>query len=196
MDAKYQRGKIYTIRSNKTDLVYVGSTSQKYLSDRMSTHRYDFEGYKKGGRKYLTVFDIFEVDKDCYIELYEYYPCNSKLELDKREGEVIRELVCVNKVVAGRTQKEYYQENKEYILTRQKQYAENNKEYIKARKKKYREDNKEKINAESREYYHNNKEKINAQQNQKHNCDCGGKYTQSNKARHMKSKKHQAFINQ
>lgn len=30
--------------------------------------------------------------------------------------------------------------------------------------------------------------------NKKHNCDCGGKYTNNHKAEHMKSKKHQVYV--
>jgi hypothetical protein len=50
---------------------------------------------------------------DAYIELLEAYPCDNKMMLDKKEGGCIRaEPNCVNKVVAGRTQKEY----REYIF--------------------------------------------------------------------------------
>ena len=44
---------------------------------------------------------------DFYIELYENYPCNSKEELNKREGEVIREIGTLNSNIAGRTKEEY-----------------------------------------------------------------------------------------
>ena len=39
-----------------------------------------------------------------------------------------------------------------------------------------------------KEYYEKNKEEI--------NCECGGKYTYYNKNRHIKTKKHQNYINQ
>ena len=148
-DAKYQRGKIYTIRSNKTDLVYVGSTTQRLLCQRMAKHRNSFKRYKNGKYGRCSVFDIFEADKDCYIELYERYPCDGKMELEKREGEIIRLLDCSNKRIAGRKDKEYYENNREIIL-----------------------------------------EKC----SQKHTCECGGKYTHGNKAKHMKSTKHQDYV--
>ena len=44
------------------------------------------------------------------MELHELYPCNTKQELNRREGEVIREIGTLNKYIAGRTKKEYYQE--------------------------------------------------------------------------------------
>ena len=43
------------------------------------------------------------------------------------------------------------------------------------------------------EYYQANTEKIRAQQKQKHTCLCGGEHTTSNKAKHLKTKKHQAY---
>ena len=52
---------------------------------------------------------------DCYIELLEYYPCNNKTELNKYEGQKQREFKneCININIAGRTKKEYYNENKD-----------------------------------------------------------------------------------
>lgn len=40
----------------------------------------------------------------------------------------------------------------------------------------------------------NNIDKIKAQQNEKHNCICGGKYTQIHKAAHFRTKKHQSYL--
>ena len=178
-NAKYARGKIYTIRSHKTDLIYVGSTVEPYLSTRLKGHRNKFKSYKNGSQKYVSSFDIFELDIDCYIELYEDYPCNNRRELDKREGEVIRELNCVNKHIAGRTRKEYYLDNKQQINAWKKHYCENHKQRIKIRKK---------------QWYNNNKEQRLAQLNQKYTCECGGKFTHVNKARHLRTKKHKEYM--
>jgi hypothetical protein len=38
-----------------------------------------------------------------YIELYENYSCSSKEELNRREGEIIRDIGNLNHVIAGRT---------------------------------------------------------------------------------------------
>ena len=40
-----------------------------------------------------------------YIELFENFPCNSKEESNKKEGQVIREIGTINKQIAGRTKK-------------------------------------------------------------------------------------------
>ena len=115
VDNRYARGQIYTIRSYKTDKVYVGSTIQP-LCKRLSGHRKKYTMYKKGTHHYVTSFDIFDIDfEGVFIELYENYPCDSKAELNRREGQVIREMNCVNKKVAGRTMAEWHQDNKERV---------------------------------------------------------------------------------
>ena len=54
--------------------------------------------------------------------------------------------------------------------------------------KKYYKKNKEKISENSKKYYGKKKEKF--------NCECGGKYANRNKARHIRTKKHQAYLQQ
>jgi hypothetical protein len=114
----YKNGKIYTIRSYQTDEIYIGSTTQT-LTKRLSKHKADFKWWKKGKHRYLTSFDIVKYD-DVYIELLELCPCENKMELFKHEGEFIRSMDCVNKLIAGRTFKEYLDE-----------YREKNKDKIK-----------------------------------------------------------------
>ena len=126
----YKRGKVYTIRSRVSDLVYVGSTINS-LPKRLDWHKRNYKSYNKGTRKgRCTSYDLFDADgiENCYIELYENYPCNDKPELRRREGQVMRELDCVNKRIEGRTQKEYREDNKEKILEYNKQYYQDNKE--------------------------------------------------------------------
>ena len=229
MDNGYERGKIYVIRSHKTPLIYVGSTIEPLLSNRLSKHKGHYKRYKNGRNvSYCASYDIIEIDEDCYIELYEDYPCENRQQLRKREGQVIRELDCINKVVAGRTRKEHYNENKERLLAISREWRENNPEYHKQHGKKYNKqyylDNKEKLKEKSHQWYENNKEKvrerdrqyrennkekireqgrqyreknkkiINAKQNQKYNCECGGKYTRCHKTNHMKTKKHRDYM--
>ena len=58
-----------------------------------------------------------------YIELYELYPCNSKMELERKEGEIQRQIATINKRVAGRTIKEYCFDNKDKISENKKEYC-------------------------------------------------------------------------
>ena len=45
-----------------------------------------------------------------------------------------------------------------------------------------------------KEYYQDNREQILEHKKQKHNCECGGKFTNEHKARHFKTKKHKDYI--
>ena len=83
---------------------------------------------------------------------------------------------------------------KQELFQRERYYIENNEclnKYIPGRTdKEYREANKDKIKI----YYDVNKDKINIKRNQMIDCECCGKFTIRNKARHIKSQKHQEFI--
>jgi hypothetical protein len=108
----YKNGKIYTIRSYQTDDIYIGSTLQT-LTKRLSKHKDSFKNWKNGKYHYVSSFELIKYD-DVYIELIELFPCSSKMELNRREGELIRSMDCVNKRIEGRTKQEYYEDNKEY----------------------------------------------------------------------------------
>ena len=49
MDIKRCNGKIYTIRSYETELIYVGSTTEKRLSARFSKHKASYKIYLNNG---------------------------------------------------------------------------------------------------------------------------------------------------
>jgi hypothetical protein len=214
----YSKGKVYAIRSYQTDSVYIGSTCQS-LSMRMGGHRAYYKRHQNGHFPYVSSFEIIKYD-DAYIELLEECKCENKQQLEKREGELIRENDCVNKCIPRRTRAEHYQDNKETLKEKARQYREDNKEQIKEKNKQYREDNKEKIKETKKQYhqankerikeynkqYHqDNKERMNEQskkhyqankerRNEKFNCECGGKYTRDHKAKHMLTKKHTAHM--
>ena len=65
-----------------------------------------------------------------------------------------------------------------------------NKQIPTRTKHEHYQENKEKIKNRSKEYRELNKNKI----NEKHNCECGSKYTLLHKARHFRSKKHLKYI--
>ena len=90
----YSQGKIYTIRCrDDNSLIYVGSTTQN-LSQRLAGHKRLSTNLKYQNIKlYQTVNNDWD---NWYIELYELCPCNCKTELDKREGEVIRNIATLN----------------------------------------------------------------------------------------------------
>jgi len=182
----YQNGKIYKIVCNKTGLIYIGSTTKRLLCQRLTAHKADYNRYKKRKHHYMTSFKILE-NNDYNIILLEEFPCESKDQLHARERYYIESIECVNKFIPTRTNKEYREDNKDKI----KEYYENNKDKIKEHRKIYVENNKDKISDNKKEYYKNHKE----QKNKKIECECGGKYTHQHKSTHIKSKKHQKYLN-
>ena len=56
--------------------------------------------------------------------------------------------------------------------------------------KEYREANKEKLKKYDKLYYEKNKEKY----NKKYDCECGGKYINSHKKKHLRTIKHTAWF--
>ena len=123
---KYNNSKIYTIRCrDDTNLIYVGSTTQ-LLYKRWYEHkkRFNNENNNKEYNKLLYVKMRELGINNFYIELYENINCECKEQLTRKEGEIIRQLGTLNKNVAGRTNKEYYNDNKDKI--KEKQKAENN----------------------------------------------------------------------
>jgi len=178
----YGNGKIYKVICSETGRIYIGSTTSP-LSKRMTQHRC------KSGNKCMTNDFI-----DGKIFLIEDYPCERKEQLLMRERFHIESMQCVNKFIPTRTRKEYLQFNKEYTKQKLKEYQEKNKEQIKQKSKEYREKNKDQINQKHKEYREKNNEVLKEKAHQKFDCECGGKYQRSTKARHIKSNKHQAYL--
>ena len=158
----YNQAKIYKIWSPSTGLTYIGSTCST-LSKRISQHKDNKTCYEAGKRSYVTSFKVLD-QPDARIDLIEYFPCNNKIELNRREGEIIVQTQCINKQIAGQTRKEYQQNNKEKISERGKEYRQKNKDAINARKA------------------------------EQHECMCGKIYTLGHKTRHEKTKWHIEYI--
>ena len=114
MENKYQNGKIYKVVDVGYNKCYVGSTYNS-LCHRMSQHRDSFKIYKRGKCAKVSLYEMFDEfgAENCKIELIELFPCSSRDELNKQEGQHIRNNNCVNKVLVGRTMKEYDVEHKE-----------------------------------------------------------------------------------
>jgi len=172
---KYHNGKIYVIKSKQTDKVFIGSTCLK-LDSRLLCHRQYKRRNDRTGEHNVAANILIDYD-DHYIELLEKYKCNNKEELRKREGEYIKQHmdICVNKKIAGQTSKEYYDVNRNTILTNSKNYRNEHKE-------------------RTQKYYEENKNKLVTYKATKIKCVCGQNTTQGHKARHEKSKIHLLFM--
>lgn len=140
----YQKAKIYKLWSPSKNLVYYGSTCET-LPQRLAKHKYAHKVYNEQNKGHnCGSFVIFDCE-DYKMELLEEYPCNNKQQLLKKEAEYIKSNECVNPQIPARTQKEYYQDNKDTKIAKNTEYAKNNPEVNKQATKKYYENNKEKI---------------------------------------------------
>ena len=167
MDNKYQRGKIYKLVSSQTDKIYIGSTIQT-LKQRKSEHKYKYNPCRS---RELTCYEDFN------IILIKNYPCNSRKELQIEEGCIIKQNldICLNYVIAGRTNIEWRVENKDILKQKQKIYKLENKDKI----KEYNESRRDITN----EYY----------RNKKWYCECCKiTISRNGKKRHEGRKKHQS----
>lgn len=131
---KYQNGQIYKIISDKTDKIYIGSTTLK-LNKRMNIHKYDY----KHNRYNCSSSVILQYD-DAKIILIEKYPCDNKIDLRKKEQDVINNNSnCINK-------RNSFGLNKQHIKIRKHLYYEKNKDRILLQVKTYQQNKKNKIN--------------------------------------------------
>ena len=211
----YSNGKIYKIVSDSCDLVYYGSTVQS-LAKRMGGHRKDYTRLLNGiSRTTLTSFEILK-HGDAKIFLVECVDVKTKEELLSRERYWIENNECVNRQIPIRTKEEYvdirrmnYENNKEHVSQWGKKYREENKDICDARSLHYRQNHREQEAERSRTWYENNKERaaernkkryeenkeqIHERNYKKETCECGSEFMHQNKLRHMKSMKHQKFI--
>ena len=161
----YSKGKIYKLCSSSCDEVYIGSTTQK-LCQRLREHQKDFENWCETNEKFLSSYEILSYN-NASIQLLEKYSCSSSKELNRREGEWIRMTdKCVNRYIAGRTHKEYVQDNFDRVQMRKAEWTRNNAERCRQVKSEYYVQNKDTLNKKKREYYEANKEVILKKQNQ------------------------------
>jgi len=167
----------------------------------MSGHRSAYKLYLEGKGNNVSSYEVLQ-HGDAFIELLEEFPCANRVQLCKREGELIRATDCVNKNVAGRTRKQYrddhkvgikqyrkdnkdkikqyYQDNKIETSAYGKQYREDNKVKIARFQKQYRDDNKEQLDEKKKQWYEDNKEQIAVRQKQ-YRKDNKDKFTERNK---------------
>ena len=107
MVKNYENTKIYKIVCNETGLIYVGSTTKKYLSQRLSSHVTGYKQYKMNNNLLQqSSYQVLEAG-NFNIHLLELYPCSNVDAQAIREKHYINILDCVNKNVQERTKREY-----------------------------------------------------------------------------------------
>ena len=183
----YSNGKIYMLEPTceyEEGDVYYGSTAST-LVKRLSIH-------KKSSNKCKSKSLIDKYGREnIKIVLIKMFPCSCKAELSAEEGKYQRANKCVNKNIAGRTKKEYYQDNHEHIAEQRKEYYQDNREHIAEREKQYYQDNREQIVEKNKQYYQDNREQI-AEQNKQYRQDNRDKINARKRAKYAEKK---ALIN-
>ena len=116
----------------------------------------------------------------------ELFSCNSKEELNKREGEFTRETECVNKFILGRTQAEYAREHRPEAAAKMRKIRQ-----------QLSEEKKEAIRQKHKEYTEKHKEELTQKKLMKVVCAiCNTPVCMASKARHEKTSKHQNKLNE
>jgi hypothetical protein len=160
---RYENAYVYGIWF-RNQLLYVGSScsplnKRKYSHKQHTTHLCK----KSVPIHYWIAENVPDMwnNPELRIEEITKVPCKDKQELRRAEGEHIRRLnPSCNKVIAGRTAKEWYEANREKVLEGSKNYREANKAKIAEQGKVYREANKAKIVEQGKVYREANKAKI------------------------------------
>ena len=181
----YKTGKIYKIWSPLTTNIYIGSTCDT-LTNRMLSHKNAYNRWVNGTLKAKTFcYDLFnEVGiSNCKIELVKLWPCNSKDELVKEEGNVMRDNIThlVNKKIEGRSWKEWHKLNLKTFVDYQKEYRNQKKEELKT--KRDTDEKKAEMKA-----YQTERRKI------RYTCECGVNISIAGKAHHNKTEGHLKFL--
>ena len=129
---KYEEyGKIYKLECNETDMIYYGSTCQRYLCNRKTTHLSNYKDFLTGKFKHnLTAFQILK-NMNFKMTLVENYPCKSREELEYRERYYIENFECINTSIPRKTVEEQKETKKAYDLKHKKYFADLGKERYK-----------------------------------------------------------------
>ena len=196
----YSKTLIYKIVCKDLEIkdCYVGHTVN--FTKRKSQHKSDCNNQNKKYNSNVYKFirqnggwdnwDMIQIKK---------YPCNDKREAEAEERKIYEELnsnLNTNRpFITNDEKKNYYEENKDKMKDYKKNYIKENEDKIKDYKQNYYEENKDKIKDYNKNYYQENKDKVLADMNQKVKCECGALISKCNLNRHLKTKKHQNYIN-
>ena len=138
---------IYKITSSHTPDIYIGKTKQS-LSARLTNHKSSYKRYLLGKEKYCCRSKSILKYSDAKISLVELATDNKNLKFRERYH-IENTPNCVNKIIPGQSQKEWYSNNPVY----RKKVSDRNRDRY------YNEGGKEKKQA----YYLNNPEYREAQ---------------------------------
>ena len=182
----FSKSKIYKITNDYNDDIYVGSTCDS-LVKRFSAHK------SLSKTKDFPLYNLInEIGFERFaIKLIEDFPCEDIYQLRQQEGYWIRQFGTLNKIISGRTHKEYRETEKEKIKKKFNEWTENNKEELKQKRIERYHNNIEKHHEEMKKYRDENKEELNAKKREKIHCSaCDCWFSRCGLARHNKTEKH------
>ena len=195
----YSKGLVYKLCCNDTNItdIYVGSTTN--FIRRKCGHKSDCcnETSKEHNRYvYRFIRQHGGWSNWSMVLIREYPDITNKKQLVKKERKYIDRLnATLNKVIPGRTDKEYYNDNHEDILEYHKNYYIKHADRIKKYQKDYNKQNFEYVKGRRKEYHKLYREANRQRICEKIECDCGCFISRANLAIHKKSNKHKDLMN-
>ena len=174
----YQKVLIYKLVCNDLSVkdLYIGHTTD--FTNRKRTHKshcLNPNDPKHNYKVYKTIRENGDWNNWSMIEI-EKYPCKDENESRARERHWYEELQATM--------------NSQCPIL----YVDEMKQYKKDYYKNYNEIHKESIIKYHKQYREINKDKIKQNKNEKHECECGGRYSTCHKSEHFKTKKHLKYI--
>ena len=179
----YSNAKIYSIRNSVDGDIYIGHTTQT-LSKRFQKHKSNCKNEKLQDRQLYQKMNTLGIEKFYIEKEQDCKECKDVEDVRKVEGEWIRKLGTLNFQIAGRPTQECRAEYVKKDPDRWKQYH-----------KDWNEANKEKEKERLANSYQKRKEQIRERRNEKIQCECGVIHNRGHKSQHIKSKKHQNYLN-
>jgi len=137
----YQFGKVYKLISENSDVIYIGSSKQKYLCNRKATHISLYKRFLNKKTHFCSSFKVIACG-DVKIVLLENYPCDTKDELLAREQYWIDNLKAngfkvINKNCTVHNHKQYMKqyETRDYVKVNRKKFRDQPEEKEKRKKR-------------------------------------------------------------
>jgi hypothetical protein len=180
---------VYKISSPSTDKVYIGSTIRT-LHLRFLQHKRD--GNHTRSKEIITL-------GDAVIELIEEVTIHVLKQRERFHIESMKEK-CVNYQIPLRTQKEWCEDNKDYVKEYHHTLYAENKEKIDAQRKLNYEKNKDKYLERQRQRWNENIDIENEKRRMRYanmeiiTCECGSSYKKKVHIKHSKTKKHLDYL--
>lgn len=175
--------------------IYIGSTIN--FKRRKQEHKYRCINENKQPYKLYNTYVYEYIRKHGNWKNWDVveiarHECNDKQEAHKIERKYIEDLkATLNVVIPSRTEKEWYNDNNDYVLENRKQYYIEHREKELEYNKKWMIEHKDERQKYSKDRYNKNRINILNKNKIKYTCDiCNEVSTLRHKARHEKSKKH------